>query len=200
MNRRPGPSRPPIRLRPAPPLDPPYADDGTGWSPPTHGQLALDLFAATRPTPGPSPARRAGLRPVPTGPGRGPAAALPPDALVTATAEATRAAHRFVGTCVEVLNGYRPPAQLRPLFDPTRAHDLLPELSRATSRIGPPRRRSTRSARPTVRVRRVRAGEPRAGAVEVAAVLTGAAGRSWALALRLEHRRGRWLCTALHVL
>ncbi|SIS02853.1 Rv3235 family protein [Micromonospora avicenniae] len=203
MNRRPGPPRPPIRLRPAPPLDPPYVDDEIGWSPPTHGQLALDLFAPNRPDIGHPPARRAGLRPAPTGPRRGPATPLPPDALVTATPEATRAAHRFVSTCVEVLNGYRPPAQLRPLLDPPRAHDLLPELSRAAGRIGPPRRRaarSARSARPTVRLRRLRASEPRAGAVEVAAVLSSAAGRSWALALRLEHRRGRWLCTALHVL
>ncbi|MFD0787564.1 hypothetical protein ACFQZ8_26985, partial [Micromonospora azadirachtae] len=64
MNRRPGPSRPPIRLRPAPPLDPPYVDDEIGWSPPTHGQLALDLFGASRP--GHPPVRRAGLRPSPT--------------------------------------------------------------------------------------------------------------------------------------
>ncbi|MFI6262074.1 Rv3235 family protein [Micromonospora sp. NPDC051006] len=195
--RRPGPSRPPIRLRPAPPLDPPYADEGDGWLPPTHGQLALDLFAPVRPDAGRPPARRAALRPVPAGPGRHSAAPLPPAALVTATPEATRAAHRFVGTCLEVLNGYRPPGQLRSLLDPARAHDLLTELANAAGRTGPARRRSTR---PTVRLRRLRAGEPRDGAVEVAAVLTGPVGRTWAMALRLEHRRGRWLCTALHVL
>ncbi|WP_328850566.1 Rv3235 family protein [Micromonospora globbae] len=193
MNRRPGPSRPPVRLRPAPPLDPPYADEDT-WSPAPHGQLALDLFASTRPD-GHPPQRR--LRPVPPGPGRGPAAPLPPAALVTASPEATRAAHRFVGTCVEVLNGYRPPHQLRALLDPARAHELLPELSRAAGRTGPTRRRT---ARATVHLRRLRAAQVRPDAVEVAAVLTGAGGRSWALALRLEHRRGRWLCVALHVL
>ncbi|MFC0508176.1 Rv3235 family protein [Micromonospora costi] len=205
--RRPGPSRPPIRLRPAPPLDPPYADEGADWPPPTHGQLALDLFGSSRPDAGRPPDRRAGLRPAPTRPGRDRGAPLPAAALVTATPEAVRAAHRFVGTCVEVLNGYRPPGQLRPLLDPGRAHELLPELARARlhqqrddGRGGPPRRRPGRTARATVRLRRLRAGEPRAGAVEVAAVLTGASGRSWALALRLEHRRGRWLCTALHVL
>ncbi|MFC3504588.1 Rv3235 family protein [Micromonospora krabiensis] len=194
--RRPGPTRPPIRLRPAPPLDPPFHDDDGAWPAPTHGQLALDLFATGRPDSGRPPDRRAGLRPIPAGPGRQPTAPLPRAALVTATPEATRAAHRFVGTCLEVLNGYRPPAQLRPLLDPTRAHDLLMELAGAATRVAPTRRRSTR---PGVRLRRLRAGEPRDGAVEVAAVLAGT-GRHWAMALRLEHRRGRWLCTALRVL
>lgn len=37
--------------------------------------------------------------------------------------------------------------------------------------------------------------EPRNGVAEAAAVLS-TAGRTWALAVRLESRRGRWLCTA----
>ncbi|WP_433267084.1 Rv3235 family protein [Micromonospora vinacea] len=193
---RPGPSRPPVRLRPVPPFDPPYVDetDGSYWPAPTDGQLALDLFASTRPNPVRPPERRAVLRPVP---GRAttthPAATLPP-----ATApEATRAAHRFVGTCLEVVNGYRSPTQVRALLDPARAGDLLTELARASGRAGPSRRRT---GRPLVRLLRLRVCEVREAAVEAAAVLTGAGGRSWAMALRLEHRRGRWLCTALHVL
>ncbi|NJC14533.1 hypothetical protein F4558_004359 [Micromonospora profundi] len=188
--RRPGSSRPPVRLRPVPPIDPPYPDEAY-W--PTHGQLALDLFAAARPDPVRPAERRTALRRVPTRPDSHPGAPLPP-----ATApEATRAAHRFVGTCLEVVNGYRSPAQLRPLLDPSQASDLLTELARATNRAGSSRRRA---ARPAVRLLRVRVCEPREGAVEGAAVLTGAGGQSWAIALRLEHRRGRWLCTALHVL
>ncbi|WP_196921226.1 Rv3235 family protein [Micromonospora vinacea] len=193
---RPGPSRPPVRLRPVPPFDPPYLDetDGSYWPALTDGQLALDLFAATRADPVRPPVRRAVLRPVPDrSPTTHPAASLPP-----ATApETTRAAHRFVGTCVEVVNGYRSPAQVRALLDPARAGDLLTELARASGRAGTSRRRT---GRPLVRLLRLRVCEPREAAVEAAAVLTGAGGRSWAMALRLEHRRGRWLCTALHVL
>ncbi|MEH1097756.1 Rv3235 family protein [Micromonospora sp. CPCC 205561] len=196
--RRPGPPRPPVRLRPAPSCEPPFADDDVAhWPAPAHVQLALDLSEPARRDPDRPPGRRARISPTPAGPGRRPADPLPPGALVSATAEATRAAHRFVCTCVEVLNGYRPPGQLRPLLDPARAAGLLPELARATARSGPVRRRSTR---PTVRLRRLRVCEPRSAVVEAAAVLAGPAGHSWAMALRLEHRRGAWLCTALRVL
>jgi hypothetical protein len=195
-SRRPGPSRPAVRLRPAPSSEPPFTDeDVSRW--PAPEQLTLDLFEATRRGAGRPPDRRQRPGPTPAGPARRPAGPLPPGALVTATPEATRAAHRFVGTCLEVLNGYRPPGQLRPLLDPASAADLLPELSRATARSGPPRRRSTR---PGVHLRRLRVCEPRPAAVEVAAVLAGTGGRVWAMALRLEHRRGTWLCTALQVL
>lgn len=197
-SRRPGPSRPPVRLRPAPSFEPPFADeDGSHWPLPGDGQLALDLFEAARRQPSRPPDRRLRAGPTPARPGRRTSGPLPPGALVTATPEATRAAHRFVGTCLEVLNGYRPPGQLRPLLDPGRAAELLPELARAGTRTGPVRRRSTR---PAVRLRRLRVCEPRAAAVEVAAVLAGGSGHTWAMALRLEHRRGTWLCTALQIL
>ncbi|TDB71385.1 Rv3235 family protein, partial [Micromonospora sp. KC723] len=130
-----------------------------------------------------------------TRPGRQPVGP-PPGALTTATPEATRAAQRFVGTCLEILNGYRPPGQLRALVAPGRVIEVTEQLARATSRTGPVRRRATR---PTLRLRRLRVCEPRPAAVEVAAVL-GGAGRSWAMAVRLEHRRGSWLCTVLQVL
>ncbi|WP_422738438.1 Rv3235 family protein [Micromonospora sp. WMMD729] len=191
--RRPGASRPPVRLRPVPPIDPPYQDE-TYWSGPTHGQLALDLFASTRPDPVRPPVRRSVARRTPAHPAANhPGVSLPP----TTASEATRAAHRFVGTCLEVVNGYRSPAQVRPLLDPARAVELLTELARATGRAGPARRRATR---PALRLLRLRVCEPREAAVEAAAVVSGPGGRSWAMALRLEHRRGRWLCTALHVL
>ncbi len=194
-SRRPGPVRPPVRLRPAPSFDPPCVeDDPARW--PAPGQLALDLFEPARGSTPRPPDRRRRSRPAPAGPARAPLP-VPAGALVTATPEATRAAHRFVATCLEVVNGYRPPHQARPLLDPARAADLLTELARATSRSGPVRRRSTR---PVVHLRRLRVCEPRGGAVEAAAVLAGPAGRTWAMALRLENRRGTWLCTALQVL
>ncbi|MDG4808028.1 Rv3235 family protein [Micromonospora sp. WMMD1120] len=192
---RPGPSRPPVRLRPVPQVDPPYLDesDGPYWPAPTDGQLALDLFASTRPDPGRPPERRAALRSAPNRSASHPVTAIP-----SATAsEATRAAHRFVGTCLEVVNGYRSPAQVRALLDPARATDLLTELARASGRTAAPRRRASR---PVARLLRLRVCEPRQAAVETAAVVSGAGGRSWAMAIRLEHRRGRWLCTVLQIL
>ncbi|MFU8870501.1 Rv3235 family protein [Micromonospora sp. SL4-19] len=191
--RRPLAPRPPVRLRPAPPIDPPCVDEGSSWG--DVDQLALDLFNPRRRDPGRPTGRPADLRPAPAGPGRrtgGPPAA----ALVTATPEAVRAAHRFVRTFLEIVNGYRPPGQLRPLCVPDAAARVAAELVRAARRGGPVRRRSTR---PTLQLRRLRVCEPRAGAVEAAAVLAGT-GASWAVALRLEHRRGTWLCVTLDVL
>ncbi|WP_091348453.1 Rv3235 family protein [Micromonospora rhizosphaerae] len=194
--RRPPAPRPPVRLRPAPPIDPPFADEGDPWFRLSPDQLTLDLFDPRRRDPGRPAGRHVDVRPTPTGPGRH-GSAPPPSALVTATPEAARAAHRFVRTCLEILNGYRPPGQLRPLSHPGSATEVAAQLARAAQRVGPVRRRSTR---PTAQLRRLRVCEPRAGAVEAAAVLAGPAGASWAMALRLEHRRGSWLCTTLQVL
>ncbi|TCB99960.1 hypothetical protein E0H26_05350 [Micromonospora zingiberis] len=197
--RRPGPSRPPVRLRPAPAYDPPFVDEGSGWPGPGEGQLALDLFALppwpARREPDRPPVQRVAARPVPGRPA--PARQLPPGALATATPAATRVAHRFVANCIEVFNGFRPPVQLRRQLDPARTAQLLPELARAASRGVPTRRRSPR---PGLRLRRLRVCELNPAAIEAAAVLTGAADASWAMALRLEHRRGSWLCTDLRVL
>ncbi|PZF90638.1 Rv3235 family protein, partial [Micromonospora endophytica] len=118
-------------------------------------------------------------------------------ALTTATPAATRVAHLFVASCLEVFNGFRSPVQLRRHLDPVRSAQLLPELARATARNAPVRRRTPR---PGLHLRRLRVCEPRPTAIEAAAVLSGTAGRSWAMALRLEQRRGHWLCTDLRVL
>lgn len=193
--RRPGPSRPPIRLRPAPISDPPYVDESADLWPRPPGQLALDLFGSTQPAAGRPAGRRGDARPAPVRPVR-PSAGPPPGSLATATPEATRAAHRFVGTCLEILNGYRPPGQIRSLVAPGSSTEVREQLARAAARSGPVRRRSTRAS---VHLRRLRACEPRAAAVEVAAVVAGG-GRTWAMALRLEQRRGAWLCTHLEVI
>ncbi|WBB77339.1 Rv3235 family protein [Micromonospora sp. WMMD882] len=196
-SRRPPPPRPPVRVRPAPQVDPPVADDPlTGlWPRVSAVQLALDLTtAADRPRPGrpsPAPTRRAVA----------PRSARPPaptvDVPVTATSEAARAAHRFVATCLEILNGHRPPAQLRPLTDPTRTTAVLEQLAAATSRLGPLRRRSTR---PVVRLLRLRVCQPQPAVVEAAAVLAAPNGRSWAMAVRLERRAPGWICLVLQIL
>ncbi|MEV0426569.1 Rv3235 family protein [Micromonospora sp. NPDC050495] len=191
--RRPPAPRPPVRLRPAPPIDPPLVDDDVPWG--DVDQLTLDLFDSRRRDPGRPTGRPAEVRPAPTGPGRHPAG--PPAPLATATPEATRAAYRFVRTFLEIVNGYRPPGQLRPLCLPDAATRVAAELTRAARRVTPVRRRT---GRPVLQLRRLRACEPRSGAVEAAAVLAGAHGTSWAIALRLEHRRGAWLCTVLDVL
>ncbi|WP_229399620.1 Rv3235 family protein [Micromonospora okii] len=197
-SRRPGPARPPVRLRPAPPIDPPFVEEpAEGWPRPVAAQLALDLFEAHRRAPSHPGRRPHDPGPAPGGPGRSAPTAPPPLALVTATPEATRAAQRFVATCLEILNGYRPLGQIRPMSELARSAEVVQELTRAAARTGPVRRRSTR---PTVRLRRLRVCEPRPAAVEAAAVLAGGAGRTWAMALRLEHRRGRWLCVAMQVL
>ncbi|WP_433495094.1 Rv3235 family protein [Micromonospora sp. CA-248089] len=188
--RRPRAPRPPVRLRPAPPLDPPCVDEEPLWSP--VGQLTLDL---TDPRRG-APARPAGRAP-------DPAAAwprwtgTPASALASATPEGARAAHRFVRTFLEIVNGFRPPGQLRPLCVPESAGPVAAELTRAARRVTPVRRRT---ARPALLLRRLRVCEPRAGAVEATAVFAGAGGASWAVAIRLERRRGTWLCLVLDVL
>lgn len=193
-SRRPLAPRPPVRLRPAPPIDPPCTDEGSPWA--DVDQLALDLFDPRRRDPGRPAGRAPDVRPLPSGPGRR-AAGPPAAALATATPEATRAAYRFVRTFLEIVNGYRPPGQLRPLCLPGAATRVAAELARAARRVGPARRRS---ARPVLQLRRLRVCEPRSGAAEAAAVLAGSGGASWAIAARLELRRGNWLCTTLDVL
>lgn len=196
-SRRPAPPRPPVRLRPAPPLDPPFAEDQLLdlWPRPSAAQLALNLSEPDRPAPA-RPVARPAHRPVAPHPAR---PVTPPvaAALATATPEATRAAHRFVGTCLEILNGYRPPGQLRPLTDPTRTTMVLEQLAGATARLGPVRRRTTR---PMVRLRRLRVCQPQPATIEAAAVLAAPNGRSWAMAVRLERRPPGWICLVLQIL
>ncbi|MGV9764370.1 Rv3235 family protein [Micromonospora tulbaghiae] len=188
--RRPRAPRPPVRLRPAPPLDPPCTDEEPLWSP--AGQLALDLAG---------PRHRAAARPAGRAPDPAPAwprwSGAQASALASATPEGARAAHRFVRTFLEIVNGFRPPGQLRPLCLPESAGPVTAELTRAARRVTPVRRRT---ARPALLLRRLRVCEPRAGAVEATAVFAGAGGASWAVAVRLERRRGAWLCLVLDVL
>jgi hypothetical protein len=179
--------RPAIRVRPAPPLEPPFDDEAPpqAWAGPGAEQLALDLRATPV------------TRPMPV------ATAVPARARVRASAESWGAVRGFLRLCLEVFNGYRPAGHVRSLTFPPQAATVIEQLVLARERVtalvtsaagqspgsAPARRRAP------VGLRRLHVCEPRAGVAEAAAVL-GTAGRTWAVAVRLELRRGRWLCTA----
>ncbi|HYN94617.1 MAG TPA: Rv3235 family protein [Pilimelia sp.] len=243
-----GRSFPPIRLRPAPPVDPPFDDDAAPrtWADPRAEQLLLEWSPRAA---GPAAAsRRATDGGASSGGSTG--TGTPPESRV--------AARRFAGACLEILNGYRPAAHLRPLTMAADAAGVLEQLGLARERVRVLRESAGRSAprtqtgtaprtqtgaiprgqaraipgatsrvavgtgavagwRPAapqveaqpaggggprragagpgpVRLLRLRVCEPRSGVAEAAAVLS-CSGRAWALAFRLEHRRGHWLCT-----
>ena len=189
--RRAGPSA--VRLRTVPPLDPPFDDEvvPASWAVNADrawpdDQLVLDLTL--------TPGGRSNIPP----PGRHTerAAASPVEARNDATPEARRAGRRFLDTCLEIINGYRPANQLRPLIAPGNAATIIEHLAAAVehTRSGP--RRS--GPVDPVRIRLLRVCEPRPGVVEAAAAL-GATGRTRAMAFRLERRHGTWVGTAVQV-
>lgn len=221
-------ARPAVRLRAVPPLDPPFDDElpGASWPVGLAGQLLLPISAPPKPPGGRAVKRTWPARPLPAMPGatdasdgadaavRGgavtggtaDASALPPEALATASAEARQAAHRFLGTCLEIFNGYRPAAHVRPLAGGAEAMVITDHLVATTRRLADRRLRrpggrppGPATAADLLRLRRLRVCEPRPGIAEAAAVLT-AGGRCWAMAFRLERRRGNWLGTVARVL
>ena len=107
------------------------------------GRLARTLpgtgAAHVRPSPARDPARRRPARP-------------PPHA----------AAQRFVGMCVEILNGYRPAAHLRPLTHPKHFTAVTDQLIRRTVRVRMPPSHAARQGH-LVRVRRMLLCEPLPG-------------------------------------
>lgn len=121
-----------------------------------------------------------------------PAEAVPPQAIAGASPECHSAALRFLNVCLELFNGFRAPAQLRPLLHIDQATDVLDELARALAARAPRRREK-------VRRRQIRTCEPRDGVAEVAAVLCDDS-LAWAMAYRLERGATGWRCTALAVL
>ncbi|GAA3754085.1 hypothetical protein GCM10022225_43550 [Plantactinospora mayteni] len=214
------PVRPTVRLRPVPPLDPPFDDEHVPetWvgpatphraAPPAverfrsaaaesrhPGQIARPVAV---PTASPRPAERPAAPGLRRDPGTSRAAALPPvaDAVAGATPEAKRAAKRFLDTCLEIVNGYRPAGHVRALASPLDAAGMVAQLTSATSRVSG-RRRPGQPVR-TVRLRQLRVCEPRPGVVEAAAAV-GVAGRTWAMAFRIERRRGSWVGTSVALL
>jgi hypothetical protein len=135
-----------VRLRPAPPLEPPFDDEADRFGMPggsvPEGQLALD-WRSDAPGTDDGPGRRRSGRP----PFAGPADPLGPDsgrtdgsALVAAPPEHRVATKRFLGVCLEVLNGYRPAGQLRPFCAPAAAGIVIERFairSAALARGGP---------------------------------------------------------------
>ncbi|HEX5596472.1 MAG TPA: Rv3235 family protein [Micromonosporaceae bacterium] len=184
--------RPPIRLRAVPALDPPFEDElAPAWTVGAPGQLALDLpspASAARPPGGPRPNRRRPLGPFP----------LPPAALATASPEARHAARRFLIICLEIFNGRRPTAHIRPLTGRGEAESVVGQLSAGLDRLGMLRRRLHQRGQP-VALQRMRVCEPHPGVAEAAAAIKSG-GRTWAIAFRLERRRGTWVATVLRVL
>lgn len=104
---------------------------------------------------------------------------------------------RYVQAVAEIAAGERPPSQLARWTRKDVHHDLTRRaalVARAAGRPGRPRRRA--GARAQVAAVRVSFLDERT-AEACARVRHGQ--RSRAVALRLEHVRGRWLCTALEL-
>lgn len=183
--RRPVPPGPAVVLRMPPPLDPPVspaAETPAGMDP-----LPFDWPGAPAPIRPPEP---------PSPPRPAPA----PEPRSTAYA----AAQRFVGLCVEILNGYRPAAQLRPMTHPQRFADISDQILRRTVRVRMTPGQAARHGH-LVRARRLLLSEPLDGIAEAAAVLEHGES-TWAMAIRLE-RTARpgigvlgWICTVVQVI
>lgn len=126
------------------------------------------------------------------------------------------AVRRLVASCVEVLGGFRPVAQLRPFCAP-EVFDTIAQrlLGRPVSQHGYPGGRSgpaggmpappprpTRPQRPgppdRVRVLRVQVCEVSDEVLEVVAVLSRRE-KVWAMAVRIERIGARWLCSHLEL-
>ena len=183
--------RPSISLRPAPPCEPPFDDElePAVWV--SAHQLAFDW----------SPAALAELSAPPVFP----AAPVRPAVVAGASPDAKLAVHRFLRMCVEVLNGHRPPAQLRQLSVPVDAAGVVAQARAGARRVADLRRAAAQRGRrpakrpPPVAVIQLRLCEPRPGAVEAAAALVMGE-RTWAMALRMELRHDAWSATILRLI
>jgi hypothetical protein len=191
------PVRPGPRLSLPPRTEPSYDDEirpaavTPAHSGATQGTLALTFTLpsglATRPVPAPpappAPPAQPRLRLVPGETG-GPARGLPdPQAWAGTLAQAV----------VEVLAGDRPVGQL---LRWTTA-GIYANLSRRAA-LATRERTAVRAGRPRAVVRRVHVSQPKDGVAEASAVLSDGP-RTRAMALRLQHADGRWLCTALEL-
>jgi hypothetical protein len=192
-----------VVVRPAPAADPPY-DEALGVTQPPDGMEMLpvawtgdDDTAQVLP-----PNVPASPRP----PGRSPVSATVMQARRNGQAEGRprrlitgqHAARRYVDLCVEVLNGYRPAAQLRPFTEPRRFSAVADQLIKRTTRVRMGTVAPRRKHRPVL-VKRMVVGEPIEGVAEAAAVL-GHGDLVWAMAVRMERQGDGWLCTFAGVL
>lgn len=131
--------------------------------------------------------------PAPAG-GRGLALVAPPPARPSADDRLTAHARRFLQAVVEMVGADRPVIQLLRLATP----EVYAEVSRRAEMVsaGSDMRHRTRTGR--ARIVSLHLQRPRADVSEVAAHVRHA-GRSRALAARLERRDDRWICTALQL-
>ncbi|MEU7869588.1 Rv3235 family protein [Dactylosporangium sp. NPDC049140] len=181
-----------VILRLPPPLDPPIVDP-----PPAPVVLMPAYFMDPLPfewPPGSTAAAREPAREP-----RRPAPVEPP----RTRSESYQAAKRFAALCVEILNGYRPPSQLRPLTHPHRLGDVNDQIMRRTVRVRMNPGQAARKGN-LVRIRRLLLTEPLAGIAEGVVVLEHGAS-TWAMAVRFEKadRPGfgvlGWVCTLVQV-
>ena len=191
--------RPAIRLRPAPACEPPFDDElePAFWA--MADQLALTWAEPVAGAPPPGTAPGGVLEKSPGKPD------APRTVVVGASAEARLAVRRFVQMCVEVLNGYRPPAHLRRLARPADAAGVVAQGMAGAQRVASLRRAIQAPGRrplrrpPPVAVLRLRVCEPRPGAAEAAVTLvTGE--RTWAMAFRLELHHQVWSATTMRLI
>lgn len=201
--------RPPIRLRPVPAFDPPFDDELAPevWA--SAHQLAFDWGRLGVDTT--DELSTEGAKPDPDAedhpdddPGHGDG---DESAVAGASGEARQAVRRFVGACVEVLNGYRPATHLRRLCVPADAAGIVAQALAANRRVAELRRARGWTARAASRhgrrpdpvvVQGLRLCEPRTGAVE-AAVLLITGERTWAVAIRMERHQHAWAATVLRL-
>jgi Family of unknown function (DUF6459) len=223
--------RPPIRLRPVPRCDPPYDDElePQWWV--TANQLALEW-----PRPPTDPGRHdfAGHSGVGAGeagddgygcagggsaragrmrgihwPAAGGGGRLGEPGRAEhggAGGDAKLAVRRFVHVCVEVLNGYRPAAHLRPLSLPKDAAGVVEQAVAGTGRVAQIRHGGARARAVDRRERgpgpvavlKLQLCYPRQGAVE-ATILLVTGERTWAMALRMELHQQTWAATTLRL-
>lgn len=215
---RPAACVPAIRVVPAPRSEPPSDDElrAAGVDGPPMGAplLPFDL-------PG-SPPRSDRGRPALL---RLSGTAEPPvDSEAPPPSPARPATRLFLATCVEVIGGFRPMAQLRPLCVPMRFGDIAARLAThpattpgsgtgalaylagrtpisGRSTGAPPRTGRNNQTGPgdRTRVRRVQICDIGPGVAEVATVLSRRE-EVWAMALRFELHHDRWLCSLLEVI
>ena len=213
--------RPSISLRPAPPCEPPFDDElepavwvsahqlAFDWSPAALAAASADSASSSTPglAEGPSPAPGLAVgAPFGSWSSGGLVAVGARRAVVAgASHDARLAVHRFVRMCVEVLNGHRPPSQLRKLSVPANAAGVVAQALAGARRVADLRRAGAqRGRRPAKRpspvaVIQLRLCEPRPGAVEAAVALVMGE-RTWAMALRMELHHDAWSATILRLI
>ncbi len=125
-------------------------------------------------------------------------------------------ARRLLGTCIEVLGGFRPIAQLRPYCAPERFEAIANRLLRPVgtghghgatrgsliagrSTASGPGRPGRSAPEDRVTVRRVQICDVMEGVAELAVVMSRR-NKVWAMAMRMEQSRGRWQCMHMEVL